>query len=63
MRHMIPLAILGAGSAVGAALLTPTPDAITMLYTLVCLLALASLGYWLGRRSARADAGGTRGPG
>ena len=60
MRYAIPVVVLGVGSIIGAILLAPTPDAVTMLYALVFLLGLSGLGFWLGHRAARSDLGSKR---
>ena len=57
MRHAISLAILGAGSVLATVVLSPTPDAITMLYYFMSFLGLSAIGYWLGRRAGRTRPG------
>ncbi len=38
MRHAASLAVLGAGAVIATLVLTPSPDAITMLYYLMSFL-------------------------
>jgi hypothetical protein len=52
MRRSGSVRLLVVVSVVVAALLTPTPDAATMLYTFAFAFGLSGFGYWLGRRSA-----------
>jgi hypothetical protein len=53
MRHLIAVVLFGVGTVLAAVALSPTPDAITVLYYIACMLGLTILAYCLGRYSVR----------